>query len=124
MKENETLSVFVGKIIKCHNDIVEVGDKSIVFSPLQIIGKIISSIPNISRYQLLLQSFHQLDKTKLTLDFVKNAFIEEDKRIELAPKQSRPKQEVNQLARKQPQAKAESKKDEAKPRKCQVQNCK
>ncbi len=97
MKESETLSEYTGRILKYHNNIIEIGDKNIIFTSLQIIGKIVSSIPNINRYQQILQSIHLMDKTKLTIDYIKQVFIEEDMRVSLNPKLSKNINNVNNV---------------------------
>ncbi len=79
-KEGETLSNFVGRVLKSHNTILELGVKDFIFTPIQIVGKIISSIPNSNKFQQLLQAIHQMDRSKLTIDFIKQVFIEEDMR--------------------------------------------
>ena len=135
MKESESLTNFVGRVIKCHNDIVEVGEDLIIFTPLQIIGKIASAIPQAnSRYQSILQEIHREGK-KLTLDYLKKLFIEEDMRVQLAPRQNRNNNnninnrsvEANQLStqkQQKQQPKVETKNAEPTKRICQAKGCK
>jgi hypothetical protein len=137
MKESESLTNFVGRAIKCHNEIVEIGEKLIIFTPLQIIGKIASAIPQYNlRYQSILQEIHREGKN-LTLDHLKKLFIEEDMRMQLAPRQNRNNNnnnnnnnrtaEANQLSTQKQQKqlpKSENKNVEPAKRICQSKGCK
>jgi hypothetical protein len=128
MKQNETLSNFAGRVIQSNNTVNDVGDEKVKFQPLHVIAKIISSIPNTSTYSLLLQSIHQVEKAKLTIEYLQNVFIEEDVRIANALKfsnQEKKKETANQFTPKKSQVpKSEEKEKDKKPRKCQVATCK
>src|SRR6202161_2827645 len=113
MKEGESLSNFASRVIKNNYLVADVGDDDIIFKPLHVIAKIISSIPNIFKYSNMLQSIHQIEKEKLTLECLKDIFIEEDKRIELAPKVPfvpKIKDQANSLKDKKPNPKSDAKK--------------
>jgi transposase InsO family protein len=124
---NDSLSSFCGRVIKSHNDIKLIGDAAITFTPLQVVGKIISAIPNIPRYQALLQSFHNVEKEKLTIEFIQSTFIEEDTRWDLTPKPNI-RQEVNKVSERRPNQpkvqpkQVDDKKEETKGRKCVGKN--
>ena len=100
--ENETLTNLAARIIKSNNLVAEFEDEEITFKPLQIVAKLISSIAHVPKYNLLLQNIHQMDKTLLTLEKIKNVFLEEDKRIEFSTRNQpkAPKNEVNQIKEK------------------------
>ena len=110
--ENETLTNLAARIIKSNNLVAEFEDEEITFKPLQIVAKLISSIAHVPKYNLLLQNIHQMDKSLLTLEKIKNVFLEEDKRIEFYTRNQpkAPKNEANQIKEKsrQPQQKDSS----------------
>ena len=76
MNNNDSLSSWCGRVVKHHNDIKDIGDPTITFTPHQVIGKIISSIPSIPRYQSIIQSLLLIEKDKLTIEQVQSTFIE------------------------------------------------
>jgi len=75
MKEGESLSNFASRVIKNNYLVADVGDEDIIFKPLHVIAKIISSIPNIFKYSNILQNIHQIEKEKLTLEHLKDIYI-------------------------------------------------
>ena len=132
--DNETLTTLIARVIKANNRVAEFEDDEITFKPLQILAKIISLIAHVPKYNLLLQSIHQIDKTVLSLDKIKNIFLEEDKRVEFSirnqPKP--PKPEINQFKeakQRQPKPKKEQReqreqKKHEKDVPCATQGCK
>lgn len=95
MKENERLTTFVNRVTQIHEKIVEIGDKALIFSPVQIALKILSAVPNADKYQQLLQAIHQLPKDQITVEIIKAKFSGEDSRLDGVQLQNKERQEAN-----------------------------
>ena len=126
-KNNDTLTSFAARITKSINDITLLGIDKLNFTEQQIIAKIASEIPDLPRFQPIIQTIFRETAHGIKFDFVKKLFIEEDKRNENAPKQPQPQRQIenaNQVIDNSKQPQGESKKKANTPRPCSTKGCK